>query len=626
MRLVDKPKVYFVGKTTLNIEGVNAYLQDIGGPDWFVDPRVTEAESLVEIGGRMCYRSWQPWDPKKPECSNPNVTKVREGNNAYLANIIKSEHGAVLEHANLTFIFRDVSRVFCYHPGTEIFTREGWKFVGDLADDEWILTKNPETGKAQWSQNKKLHSFDYKGELITAQNSQFSLPPVTPDHLLWCAPYDVRAARGLSCREIMDSGLANKVQACEVYGKRIVLELGIDYEDQPHETYGDQIQIGPHWYHPAPFFAWLGWMATDGTTSSINEGRHHCQIDQSKVEHFGEIRELMNQLFGNRWSEYGPYTQAGIVHFRITDPDLQAFVIKHLGPSKVERKFSPYILSADPQCLSVFYREALKGDGNVHKENGHEVLYMPSVEAAGQWQFILARLGKTGNVRPVDRIGEEHEINGEMCRTNRMQYAVSVSRKNATMIKTDHWSKIPYDGKVYCPETDDGIVFVRYGTGLPMWCCNTHELVRHRAGMAYSQESLRFVRLNDIRFWLPDSVKVNDRAVTFFEKTIKSLERIQGTLFEIFDIDNEKNFSVKKKLTSMFRRLAPIGLATTIMATGNIRAWRHIIKMRTEDVAEEEIRLAIGQVAAICKKEYPNFFYDMHQNDAGEWKFEHEKV
>src|ERR1700723_1090852 len=37
----------------------------------------------------------------------------------------------------------------------------------------------------------------------------------------------------------------------------------------------------------------------------------------------------------------------------------------------------------------------------------------------------------------------------------------------------------------------------------------THELVRHRAGMAYSQESLRYVRLDELKVWLPDEIKAD---------------------------------------------------------------------------------------------------------------------
>ncbi|MCF8096069.1 MAG: FAD-dependent thymidylate synthase, partial [Desulfobacteraceae bacterium] len=78
---------------------------------------------------------------------------------------------------------------------------------------------------------------------------------------------------------------------------------------------------------------------------------------------------------------------------------------------------------------------------------------------------------------------------------------------------------------------------------------------------------------------------------------------------------------------SMFRRLAPVGIGTTIMVTGNLRAWRHIISMRTSVHAEEEIRLVGDRIAEICKKEFPNVFQDMYKNkESGAWVSDHSKV
>ncbi|MCF8036715.1 MAG: FAD-dependent thymidylate synthase [Desulfobacteraceae bacterium] len=267
MREIESPRVYLVAKTMLVPEGLNAYLQDIGSPDWQIDPSVSDGENLVEAAGRMCYRSWQPYDPEKPEASNPNVTNVRRGNARYIANVLKSGHGSVLEHVNATFICRNVSRVF------------------------------------------------------------------------------------------------------------------------------------------------------------------------------------------------------------------------------------------------------------------------------------------------------------------------------------------------------------------------THELVRHRAGMAYSQESLRYVRLDDLPVWIPDSARENPQAEQKFREVIDFLENAQKELSEIFGIGEIGEFSRKKMLTSMFRRLAPIGIGTTIMVTGNLRAWRHIIAMRTSEHAEEEIRLVGAQIAEICKKEFPNVFQDMKPDEqTGAWVSDHSKV
>jgi thymidylate synthase (FAD) len=154
----------------------------------------------------------------------------------------------------------------------------------------------------------------------------------------------------------------------------------------------------------------------------------------------------------------------------------------------------------------------------------------------------------------------------------------------------------------------------------------THETVRHRAGWAYSQESLRYVRLDHLRFWLPQLGLQQEGARELFEDSIGLLEQVQSKLHRLFDIDNVKNFSAKKLLTSMFRRFAPIGLSTSIMVSANLRAWRHVINLRTAESAEEEIRLVFGKAARLLKEEYPNAFFDMQENEAGEWVFEHPKI
>tara|TARA_B100000315_G_C14516977_1_gene559636 strand:+ start:527 stop:1330 length:804 start_codon:yes stop_codon:yes gene_type:complete len=264
---IKTPRVYLVAKTSLVVDGLNAFLSDIGSPDWSISSDVSDGENLVEVAGRICYRSWQPYDPDKPNSTNPNITKVREGNDKYLRNILESGHGSVLEHVCLTFICSGVSRVF------------------------------------------------------------------------------------------------------------------------------------------------------------------------------------------------------------------------------------------------------------------------------------------------------------------------------------------------------------------------THELVRHRAGMAYSQESLRYVRLDDLSFWFPEVLKGNVEAQKKFKDVVSFLEGVQKDLAALFNIKDIKDFATKKKLTSMFRRLAPEGIGTTIMVTGNLRSWRHIIAMRTSQAAEEEIKIIGDKIARICKKEYPNIFQDMeYESNTGEWKFIFKKV
>jgi thymidylate synthase (FAD) len=140
----------------------------------------------------------------------------------------------------------------------------------------------------------------------------------------------------------------------------------------------------------------------------------------------------------------------------------------------------------------------------------------------------------------------------------------------------------------------------------------THELVRHRVGVAISQESLRYVRLDDLGQWLPTVIREDEEAMTIFAKTFKELEALQKTLAEHFQLDDERaKFAKKKVVTSAMRRIAPIGLATNVGWSANPRTLRWVLEMRTAPEAEEEIRLVFGKVGEILVSRYPNLFGDM---------------
>lgn len=138
----------------------------------------------------------------------------------------------------------------------------------------------------------------------------------------------------------------------------------------------------------------------------------------------------------------------------------------------------------------------------------------------------------------------------------------------------------------------------------------SHELVRHRVGVGISQESLRYVRLTDLSSYIPTCIKESEEGTEIFVKTVEQLENLQKQLAEVYDIDNMKDFGKKKELTSAFRRIAPIGLATNIGWSCNFRILRHVLEMRTNPAAEEEMRLVFGKVFDIVNKRYPNIFQD----------------
>ena len=108
MRSVE-PEVFLIAKPEIDYDAMAAYLREVGGESWLErldrDQLGRDAQDLVEFAGKICYRSWEPG-------LNPNVRKTRDDQDEYLRNILRQQHGSVLEHASFSFILHNVSRVF----------------------------------------------------------------------------------------------------------------------------------------------------------------------------------------------------------------------------------------------------------------------------------------------------------------------------------------------------------------------------------------------------------------------------------------------------------------------------------------------------------------------------------
>lgn len=147
----------------------------------------------------------------------------------------------------------------------------------------------------------------------------------------------------------------------------------------------------------------------------------------------------------------------------------------------------------------------------------------------------------------------------------------------------------------------------------------SHELVRHRPGVAISQESLRFVRLADLPFWFPEWAKDDPELMKRATEMLGRMEEFQTWMAEHFGLDEDNvKFAEKKHRTSFMRRFAPEGVATGLVWTANVRTLRHTIEARTAPGAEEEIRLVFGKIGELVAAEAPALFGDYEVLD-GTW-------
>lgn len=150
----------------------------------------------------------------------------------------------------------------------------------------------------------------------------------------------------------------------------------------------------------------------------------------------------------------------------------------------------------------------------------------------------------------------------------------------------------------------------------------THELVRHRVGVAISQESMRYVRLDDVPMWFPDELATDKEFMSRAKNICHMYEVFMGWATRYYKLDDPgMSFERKKAITSALRRLAPSGHATMVTWSANVRTLRHTIMMRTAIGAEAEMRLVFDEIARIMKAECPLLFKDLEVNiDTGAWE------
>ena len=141
----------------------------------------------------------------------------------------------------------------------------------------------------------------------------------------------------------------------------------------------------------------------------------------------------------------------------------------------------------------------------------------------------------------------------------------------------------------------------------------THELVRHRAGFAYSQLSQRYVDESNACFVVPPAVIGDEKLEKAWKEQIESAQRtyvgLVEQLMERYGWVADKVHR-RKMAREAARAVLPNATETKIVVTGNARAWRTMLELRCGEGAELEIRRLGVAVLRLMQREAPAFFSD----------------
>lgn len=127
-------------------------------------------------------------------------------------------------------------------------------------------------------------------------------------------------------------------------------------------------------------------------------------------------------------------------------------------------------------------------------------------------------------------------------------------------------------------------VLEHYSVSLRFFCDRgvTHELVRHRVGCSYAQESTRYVKYgrkdNGITFIKPCYLTTGTAAYHAWCFAMEFAEQQYQAMLDCGCTAQEA------------RAVLPNSLKTEIVVTMNLRAWRHFFELRLDKAAHPQMR------------------------------------
>ncbi|MBR5883357.1 MAG: FAD-dependent thymidylate synthase [Mailhella sp.] len=127
----------------------------------------------------------------------------------------------------------------------------------------------------------------------------------------------------------------------------------------------------------------------------------------------------------------------------------------------------------------------------------------------------------------------------------------------------------------------------------------SHQLVRHRIA-SYSQQSQRYVRMDDLPYIMPPAIASNAINRVSFENALEVAENAYRFMTNVGGAGAEDA-----------RFILPATVATQLVVTMNFRSLLHFFAERTCNRAQWEIRDIANQMLEKCQAAYPCVFLNV---------------
>ncbi len=142
----------------------------------------------------------------------------------------------------------------------------------------------------------------------------------------------------------------------------------------------------------------------------------------------------------------------------------------------------------------------------------------------------------------------------------------------------------------------------------------SHQLVRHRIGFAFSQLSQQYHDESLATFVAPWGLRANDGVAKQWRRAMRTSKNAYKSIATALEKSTYASSLSKKEraraVRSLARTVLPAATSTTLMITGNVRAWRHLLDVRGAISGDFEMRNFCVQAISLLVAEAPDLFFD----------------
>ena len=342
----------------------------------------------------------------------------------------------------------------CFDEETEIMTNEGWKKYQEINENSLLLTLNKDTKQTEYQKPQKVNIYDYDGEMFEVNKRDINFL-VTPEHRQYVSILEKNKWSDFEFKETKD--ILNKTTKIflKSFGNK---EDGfvpdqIVVEDVKYQNNGnDRISEGFTFSGKENVLAFLELcchFVCNGSTGKKIEKRTKKDSGY-KIIIYGREKDRVLEICNLLKLPASVYIDKRNNCPRVTiaiKKSLFHWIMDNLGGINKDKRMPKEVLSLPKENLLDIWKLLVRADGSMTK-NGQELFITSSKIMSNQVQLILSKLGFGYSVKLIKGKNLDCDVirkkNSEICK-----------------ISPNDFNKISYKGKVFCPSTENGIVFVK---------------------------------------------------------------------------------------------------------------------------------------------------------------------